>query len=145
MLEPSPGRETSGTSGDALPDLPERGEAWRWLRAGDAMFRDNDVRCAELLRRAVALAEAGDDVEVLAPAAVLLVRGLLTLGTGIAAMSSEEGLALDLAARADSRVDPWRAALFGVSAECRFGALDFERGAELAAAARAAAKARSTR
>ena len=118
----------------AWPDL-----AARSFRAGEAAFRDHDLRCTELLRRAIELAEHASDMAIVAPATTLLVRGLLTLGDGPRQVGDDEARALALAELSDPRLDRWRAALYGVVAECRFGAMDVDAGRSLAARARVAA------
>ena len=90
---------------------------------------------------AIALAEAGDDLDVLAPATTLLVRSLITLGEGSRQLGAADRDALELAERADPRLDRWRAALFGVVAECRWGSADVGDGLALAQRARDAASA----
>jgi class 3 adenylate cyclase len=125
----------------AVPGNEFEADAARWFRAGEAAFRDHDGRCAAPLRRAIDLAAETDQVEVLAPATTLLVRGLLTLGEGARSLDGADVRALELAGRPDPRLDPWRAALFGVAAECRFGGVDVQDGLRLAQRARDAATA----
>jgi len=120
-------------SGLEWPDRPQR-----WFLAGEAAFRDHDVRCAEHLRRALDLADPEEDLEVIAQSTILRTRALLTLGRGEITTSDEDELAA-ITDCLDPRLDGWRSALLGIAAECRFATNDYAAGAELARRARGAA------
>ncbi len=112
-------------------------EPGRWYLAALAHFRDHDDHCLDLLRTAIEIARANDDVDTEAEALVFLVRTQLTLGEG--AVDPPALAVLEaLASSSDARAAHWRPRLLGIAAECRFAVMDSDAGFALATAARRA-------
>ena len=116
------------------PDRPAR-----WYQAGEAAFRNIDPGCIDLLRRALDEADVDHDPDLVAAATVLLARAVITHRAGGGSAAEVERAARALAEHPDPRLEPWRASLYGIAAECHAAMFDAEGGRELAERAREAA------